>query len=113
MRTLPQTLTDARLDSNKSYKQFTMKNTKLYFNNRTERQWESYSLREMVDLLKLPDEGNINLVNVPDLVVCVAGIKKRYDLWGYGAALIVVTTPTSPSSSRCRISRCLSRTRSI
>ena len=113
MRTLPQTLTDARLDSNKSYKQFTMKNTKLYFNNRTERQWESYSLREMVDLLKLPDEGNINLVNVPDLVVCVAGIKKRYGLWGYGAALTIVTTPTSPSSSRCRTSRCLSRTRSI
>ena len=40
-----------------------------------------YSLLEMIDLLKLPDEGNINLVNIPDLHIFIAGIKKNYDLY--------------------------------
>ena len=57
-----------------------MKNAKLYFNNITERNWNSYSLREMIDLLKLPDEGNVNLINIPDLIICIANTRKNYDL---------------------------------
>lgn len=38
----------------------------------------------MIDLLKLPDEGNINLVNIPDLSIYTASIKKNYDLFGIG-----------------------------
>ena len=58
-----------------------MKNAKLYFNNVTERNCNSYSLREMIDLLKLPDEGNINLINIPDIIICIANTKKNYDLF--------------------------------
>lgn len=35
----------------------------------------------MIDLLKLPDEGNINLMNIPDLSIYIASIKKNYDLY--------------------------------
>lgn len=35
----------------------------------------------MIDILKLPDEGNINLVNIPDLSIYIASIKKNYDLY--------------------------------
>ena len=46
-----------------------------------ERNWENYSLLEMIDITKLPDEGNVNLVNIPDLLVYIANIRKNYDLW--------------------------------
>ena len=74
-------MTDACLDNSKSYKQFTMKDAKIYFNNRTQRNWDDYSLLEVIDLLKLPDEGNISMVNIPDIIVCIASIKKNYDLY--------------------------------
>ena len=62
----------------------------MYFNNAlgrkqpssspAERNWENYSLLEMIDITKLPDEGNVNLINIPDLLVYVANIRKSYDL---------------------------------
>lgn len=52
----------------------------------TVRNWDDYSLLEMIDLLKLPDEGNINLVNIPDLSIYIASTKKNYDLFGIGVA---------------------------
>lgn len=58
-----------------------MKDAKIYFNNRTQRNWDDYSLLEVIDLLKLPDEGNISMVNIPDIIVCIASIKKNYDLY--------------------------------
>ena len=45
-----------------------------------ERNWENYSLLEMIDITKLPDAGNVNLVNIPDLLVYIANIRKNYDL---------------------------------
>ena len=69
-----------------------VQNARMYFNNSLgslslvlldlERNWEHYSLLEMIDIAKLPDEGNVNLINIPDLLVYVATIKRNYDLFG-------------------------------
>lgn len=83
-------MTDPCLDDSKSYKQFTMRNAKFYFNNRTHRNWDDYSLREMIDLLHLPDEGNMNLVNIPDIIICIASIKKNYDLYAFPLQVFVI-----------------------
>ena len=108
-------MTDACLDDSKSYKQFTMKDAKIYFNNHTQRNWDDYSLLEMIDLLKLPDEGNISMVNIPDIIVCIASIKKNYDLYIIICIPIsfLAIPPTSPSTFKFRTLKCHSLILSI
>lgn len=42
----------------------------------------------MLDIAKLPDEGNVNLINIPDLLVYIATIK-NYDLCAYVVCVTV------------------------
>ena len=79
----------------------------------TDRQWEDYSLLEMIDVLKLPDEGNINLMNVPDLHIYIAGIKKNYDLYLIHSTIHLVINPISPFTFKSLTLNCLSRIPSI
>ncbi|KAK8825661.1 hypothetical protein WA577_000832, partial [Blastocystis sp. JDR] len=73
----------------KTYKQLAIKNARVYFNNSLERNWENYSLLEMIDITKLPDEGNVNLVNIPDLLVYIANIRKNYDLFNPDQSIFI------------------------
>ena len=43
----------------------------------------------MLDIAKLPDEGNVNLINIPDLLVYIATIKKNYDPCAYVVCVTV------------------------